>query len=165
MIVGSMVKGKVLLGYASAFIFLIFLASCKEGLLFSDSQSITDGSWKYGNELVFDFEITDTLPVYDLTLDITYDEETFNFENLYCTVKTSFPDGAIIEDLVSFEMQTISALENTKCKGSHCQIPIILQEGIAFNQLGTYRIGFEQNGRQENLQGIEKLTLTVIKKK
>ena len=143
---------------------LSLIWSCNSDEIYAERQNISGDFWPYGQSIDFDFEVKDTVPLYDLRLNVTYDQSNYHFENLYCKVKTSFPDGTLIEDLISFEMQTPSALENTVCRGNSCTLPIFLQENIAFNQVGKYKLSFEQFGRVDSLGGVEALALSVVRK-
>lgn len=147
------------------FLTILVLSSCNSDVIFQEKLDVDPVGWLADSKLEFGFEISDTLPLYDLKLDVFYDETAYKYENLYVKVFTTFPDGARIEDMISFEMQTSSALENTSCMSETCQLPVYLQQGIGFNQAGLYKLSFEQYGRVDTLLGIKKLQLTVIKDK
>lgn len=155
---------KLLLSWLWLIAGLSLIWSCNSDEVYAERQNISGDFWPYGQSIDFDFEVKDTVPLYDLRLNVTYDQSNYHFENLYCKVKTSFPDGTLIEDLISFEMQTPSALENTVCRGNSCTLPIFLQENIAFNQVGNYKLSFEQFGRVDSLGGVEALALSVVRK-
>lgn len=140
----------------------VFLISCNSNVVYKGNYPIESQQLTYTDSVEFAFDIEDTTSTYDLVLGITYDEVEFAYENLYTTINTYFPNGTIINDLVSFDFRTDSAIENTICKSGKCTIPIYLQTGIGFNQVGNYRISFIQNSRDSILRGLHNFDFEVV---
>ena len=146
--------------------FLVFFVgffqwSCQNDIIFESSQIIDNQTWTYADQLAFSFEITDTLKVYSLFLDITHDVD-FQFQNLYTNIYTTFPSGEQLKELASLELTTKGTLWLGNCNRKSCTLSIPIQEAAYFSEVGNYTVALEQFMRQDSLQGVEKFTFRIV---
>jgi gliding motility-associated lipoprotein GldH len=141
----------------------ISLVACEQDVIFHQSQDVKD-PWKYREELSFEYEISDTMPAYDMTIDIEH-LPTFAYENLYLNTTTIFPDGKSTTYPISFQLANEKGEWSGDCSGENCNMSIEMSSGAFFKTTGKYRLVFEQYSREDNLGGIRSIAITVKKTK
>lgn len=144
------------------FITCLGLAGCTKNSIYAETRELPDGVWNYPNLLNFEFEISDTLSVYNLDLEIEHSTD-FPYQNLYSRIFTGFPSGNRLEKILSLELADKSGKWQGKCSGSRCKLNIPIQENAYFNQVGRYSLALEQYMRQDSLPGVFAVSLMVIK--
>lgn len=140
----------------------LFLGGCNSNIVYKASKEIPGGVWSYQDTLLFDFNIEDTLSVYNLNLEIEHSPE-FSYQNLYTRIFTGFPSGDRARQVVSLELADKSGMWQGKCGKNKCLLKIPIQENAYFNQRGAYSMTIEQYMRQDNLPGVYGFTLSIEK--
>jgi len=143
-----------------SFSLLLGLSACGPNYHFSTTVDIPDEAWNYDQVLDFEFEIEDTLQIYNLLLDITHDKE-FSYQNLYTRIGTFFPSGQDIKETLSLELASKVGEWQGDCGGRYCKVQIPIQEGAFFNQAGKYKISLEQFMRKNPIQGIKTISFHI----
>ncbi|MDX1409397.1 MAG: gliding motility lipoprotein GldH [Saprospiraceae bacterium] len=142
---------------------LLVLAGCQsERIVYQEKQSVEDIAWEYGEQLGFDFDVTDTARSYRLELEITHTTD-FQWENIYLQIVTDYPTDASRTDVVSFELSAPDGTWYGKCRRGQCTVRIPLQQNVSFRHPGIHRLSFEQYMREEQLFGIEALRLRLVR--
>lgn len=149
---------KVSILFFSALIF--FLSACGPKTIYEHKISLPE-RWSYDYPINFEFIIEDSIPSYDLILEIEHQND-YNFQNIYTKMSTVFPDETKKEQIISLTLVDQMNQWAGKCNSGFCITQIGLSENIYFSQLGKYTIKIEQYGRQDNLMGIKSLTLKVV---
>lgn len=139
----------------------LILSGCGPDIVFEKTVDL-NGLWTYDNIQSFDFEVTDTLPSYDLLLDVKHDK-AFGYQNIYTKVKTIFPDQKEVEHVISLNLTDSNNHWVGDCNAENCIAPLILSENIYFKTEGVYKIIIQQNGRTDSLNGIQSLHFTLSK--
>ena len=144
-------------------LFLLFLLyGCSDSIVYDHSVPIVDGIWTYNNYVPFEFEIEDTSSLYRLNLEVNHSTD-YTFQNLYVKFRTSYPSDSVREDIVSLELADENGLWNGTCRGGNCSVSIPLQEKTFFQSQGKYGIQLEQYMRQDSLEGIYSISLSLEK--
>ena len=146
------------------FLFLpvIFIISCDKGKVFEDNIEIPDGLWNRNYYAEFKVEITDTISLHNLFINVR-NRSDYPFSNLYLFVKTTAPEGSIIRDTVEY----ILADNKGKWLGSGLgsvwfnQFPY--KRSVRFPVSGQYNITIEQAMRVGKLSSIVNIGLRVEK--
>ena len=138
----------------------VFLG-CQNHVIFEDSHTIQNQTWTYANRIAFPFEITDTLKVYSLFLDITHDAN-FRFQNLYTNIYTSFPSGEQLKELASLELTTKGTIWLGDCNNKYCKLSIPIQDAAYFSEVGKYTVTLEQYMRQDSLKGVHEFSFRIV---
>lgn len=139
---------------------LLLLSGCGQDVFYEESFKPEDGIWKYEDEASFEFDINDISVSYNMYLDITHSAD-YPFQNLYINIYSSFPDGDIISDQHSLELQESGGQWIGGCSSGACEVRFILKEGMRFSELGSYGIRLEQYTRTEALKGVIDLSLVI----
>lgn len=140
--------------------FLLLLAACGPKYAINKTYNITDSAWVYADSLRFEFDIADTITLYDLSLGVKHSTD-FNYQNLYARISTQFPDGTRLSKPLSLELADKAGIWQGDCNSKTCTIEIPIQEGAYFNQLGKYIITIEQFMRDSVVSGVQRITLKV----
>ena len=136
------------------------VVSCNSGVLFEKKVLIPEEGWTYNDNIQFEFNINDTLTVYNLNLKVNH-SRSFPYQNLYTNIHTTFPDGQKLSQTVSFELAGKGGIWQGQCNNHSCELNIPIQTNAYFNQKGKYTIAIEQFMRNDSIQGINALALEI----
>ena len=140
-----------------------FLSSCHPGKVhYQEAHAFEGETWNYSDTIHFAFSIQDTLQRYNLYLDVGHRDD-YPFQNLYVNIHSKTPKGELIKDQHSLELQEKDGFWMGDCRGKSCELRFILREGLAFPEIGEYKISVEQYSREENLKGIQSLGIYLEK--
>lgn len=140
----------------------LLLSACGPNYQFSESIDIPAENWTYDNVIDFDFQIVDTLQIYNLILDVTHHQD-FPYQNLYTRIGTYFPSGQDLTKVLSLELANKAGSWQGKCSGKYCTVQIPIQEGAYFNATGDYKIRLEQFMRKNPIPGIKNISFHIEK--
>lgn len=139
---------------------MVALAGCDRDRVYSESHRLPEQGWCYGDTIAFGFSITDTSARYNMYLDLDH-TTAYPFQNLYVRIHSVFPDGKVLTEQHSLELQEKTGEWLGGCTGTECAARIVLREQMYFDRPGEYRLSFEQYTRTDCLAGIEKLSLVL----
>jgi gliding motility-associated lipoprotein GldH len=140
------------------------LLACSSDVKFQEEVILPD-LWTYQDTIQFSWQVSDTTSTNEITLDVTYNKDTFSYENLYVYIKTFYPNSEPKTQIVSLNIQDKDAFENRICSDEICNVPILLLNNFRFNALGNHKISLVQHSRQDSLLGIKNLKLSIVKLK
>lgn len=139
---------------------IIFCSSCGEKYIYDKKYDITNQSWKYKDTLNFDFEIKDSMKIYNLYLEIAH-TENYPFQNLYMMTYTKFPNGMRPSQLLNVELaEKTGKWQGEKSSDSWIQ-KVDLQKGAFFNQVGKYTLTLTQFMRQDSLPALKSIRFAI----
>lgn len=142
------------------FLICIFvLTSCGPKVIYEHHIDVPQ-KWAYKDSLFYEFEISDTLKPYDISLDIDH-QTTFGFENLYIYAVTVFPEGKRSANPVPLQLADTSGDWIGKCDDEECQIHINIAGASYFKTAGKYKIIICQHSRQDLLEGIGSIAVKI----
>lgn len=140
-----------------SFIALLFsLSACGADFVYEKKYYLEGEVWKYSDTLRFDFEIEDSVHIYNLYLEVAHSKD-YKFQNIYTRIFTTFPSGQRIEEVLSLELTEKGAAWLGDCRSNYCTLRIPIQEGAYFDQAGQYAISLEQYMRSSPVQGIKSI--------
>lgn len=138
----------------------LILFACGPTYVIDKTYDIANNEWTYTDSLHFEFEIKDTLKLYDLIIELKHSTD-FAYQNLYTQIHTTFPDGMRLNKPVSLEIANPAGEWQGKCSSKSCTIEIPIQQGAYFNQIGNYAITLEQYMRENPVKGVQSVALKV----
>jgi gliding motility-associated lipoprotein GldH len=148
--------------YLTGALFLVFIISaCQPTPFYEEEISVDPLGWPYDQKKIFEVNVTDTLPLYDMHLNVIHDD-TYSYQNLYLKVTTSFPHKDAKEEQLSIDLAEKNGQWIGKCSGGRCKLKVYLLEKFKFASAGKYSFAFEQYGRDPNLKGIDELSLSLF---
>lgn len=157
-----MLSSNRLLPFGFSAVLLLSLFSCGPSYHFSESVDIPTEDWTYDNVVDFEFQIEDTLQIYNLILAITHHQD-YAYQNLYTRIGTYFPSGQNLRETLSLELADKAGRWQGNCSGKYCTVEIPIQEGAYFNAAGDYKISLEQYMRKDPIAGIKNISFHIEK--
>jgi len=146
------------------FVVIIAFNSCDPPAFFKQTYPIPQQTWNADSILNFSFVVEDTLSTYSMYMDIVHHND-YPFQNLYVKLHSYFPDGLVVSEQHSLELQEKNGVWMGDCGKDFCELRFILREQMIFNQLGEHRLSVEQYTRRSDLQGLKSIGLWIDKKK
>lgn len=146
-------------GFLGLFLFVIY--GCGPNPIVENEITFSETGWSDAQPLSTSFTIQDTTAVYDLVLELTHTTD-YPHQNVYTKIKTTFPDGKILDKTVSLELASKAGRWFGNCGSSSCSIQIPIQQNAYFNQPGQYSITVEPYMRVDPIEGLEQLAFWVI---
>lgn len=117
----------------------VALAACGRETLLDQSRELPAAGWSATDTLDFQFEVTDTLAVYDILVDLAH-ATTYPNQNVYVKVLTEFPNGAKLDQTLSLELANRAGRWFGDCDAESCDFEVAIQRSAFFNQTGQHRI-------------------------
>lgn len=144
----------------SSLLLTLLLSACGPEYIYEKSYNISEEGWTYDDTLNFELDITDTVGLYTLYLDIQHTTD-YSFQNLYTRIYTAFPTGERLQKEVSLELAYKAGAWKGDCNKKVCHTKIPIQENAFFNMQGKHIITLEQFMRESPITGIRKIAFKV----
>ena len=136
------------------------LLSCGPDYLYEKSFEIANKEWTYEDTLNFEVEISDTLKIYNLYLDIEHSTD-YAMQNIYILIYTKFPSGERIKERVAVDFADKTGRWYGECNAEVCNLRVNIQKGAFFNSVGKHLFTIEQFMRINPLPGIKSIALRI----
>ena len=138
---------------------ILLFSSCGPNTIFDQKKDIPN-PWSYSDQIIFEYEVQDTVKAYNLLLAINHEIE-FSYENIYLNVTTVFPDGKKITNPVSFQLADSQTDWIGDCGSKNCDIEIEMSSKAYYKKQGNYQLIFEQHSRKDSIVGINSLSVKI----
>lgn len=135
--------------------------SCNNHVVFQEREEMPDMMWTYSNPLGFNVEINDTAALYDIYLDVEHSRD-FTYGNLYIGLKVISAGKDTSFQRISIALADKLGQWLGTCKGNECSRQFLISDKYQFTETGNNQIIVEQNSREEELQGIKSIELTIL---
>ena len=146
------------------FFFLICIfASCGKDEFFDEDKSVDGGIWNSKSTIEFEVDITDTISSYDIFIDFRHNDN-YEYSDIYLLFDIEFPNTKIANDTVHIVMQDHTGKWFGKNSGSLIQNHVMIKPNIRFPLSGKYKMRIKHAMRDEKLNGIEDVGITISKK-
>jgi gliding motility-associated lipoprotein GldH len=133
------------------------IISCDEKRVYDHYASFGTEGWGKQNIVSFPFDISDTLEVYDLFIQLRNTNE-YEYANLFLITELQFPDGFHVVDTLEYKMTDAYGYWLGTGFTDMKENKLFYKEGFKFPQLGNYEMHIQQAMRKrEDLKGIEHL--------
>lgn len=142
------------------FLLVLIAVGCGPTVVYEKAVDVGD-SWSYEEELVYEFEVTDTARVYELEFRLLHSAD-YPFQNLYVNLSTTYPDGHVAIDAVSLAVADKRGQYYGQCSGAKCTLPIQLHEDFKFQQTGKHQLSIAQHSRKQDLPDVYGGTLRLV---
>jgi len=132
---------------------LLGISGCNEKSVFEATQSIPNQKWVYEDTLWFETNISDTLALYNVSLNVRHTNE-YEYNNLWLKLVTIYPDGNTEEAPLNIPMADDDGQWYGTGLGSILENNIIIQQRALLQTRGAYRFGVVQNMRESPLEEV-----------
>jgi gliding motility-associated lipoprotein GldH len=144
--------------------YILILTGCSQDRVFEQYVSLKNDEWFLSQRPNFYYEIKDTSARYNVYFNVRH-TGNYNYSNLFVYFLLQGPKSPLEKKRLEFRL----AEEDGKWLGSGLgdvysnQIEILHE--VKFQKPGVYSFGFEQNMRDNPLQGIEDVGVLIAKAK
>lgn len=139
----------------------LFFVQCESPHYYQELRS-TGGNWEKNTPLDYEFEISDTAALYDFYL-LSRNNNRYPYSNLYLITEFSNPAGEKFNDTLQYFLSFPDG-EWIGDGNSLKELFLLYRENISFKDTGNYKLKVWQGMREDQLAGIEDLSLIVDKK-
>jgi gliding motility-associated lipoprotein GldH len=129
-------------------------------VIFQERKDLPDMVWKYSDPLEFSTEIANKDESFNLYLDIEHSRD-FAYGNLYTGITVISPGGDSTFYRISIDLADKLGQWLGTCKGNECSRQFLIAKQYQFVEAGNNRIIVEQYSRDEDLEGIKSIELTI----
>ena len=139
---------------------LVCLVQC-DSPHFYQEQISTRNNWNQDSAVTFQFEVKDTVGKYDFFL-LSRNNNEYPYNNLYLFTRLTNPKGEKFTDTLQYYL----AFQDGEWVGkgnSLKELYLLYRENISLKDTGLYKLSVWHGMREENLKGIEDLSLIVDK--
>jgi len=132
-----------------SFLFLI-LISCDPNMVYDEYVHMEDGIWKWTDAREFRADITDTISLHNIYLQIRHSVE-YPMSNLYMFVHVKGPTGQILTDTINMILAAPDGRWNGSGTGKLRELQLLYRSQAQFGKSGTYVFTIEQGMRNPEL--------------
>lgn len=142
---------------------LVLFASCDDAnKIFEETQDLPNQVWNKDHMVEYSFDIADTTQHYNIVVNLRH-TNYYETSNLWLMVYTTYPDGNQQEQRLELTLADGNGEWFGKCTGDICNVQQFIQQKVYFNQMGTYKLVFEQIMRTDELKDVLAFGLRVEK--
>ncbi len=132
----------------------VCILSCnRDKVYFSESKEIPSHSWENTNAVVLEFDVTDTVALYDFLIDIRHGTQ-YPFSNLFLFTEMTFPNGKMATDTIECQLADERGEWLGSGGGSIFEASFIFKERKKFPITGKYKFEIRHGMRETSLEGI-----------
>lgn len=152
---------------------ILGLWGCSEHPLFEENQDIENASWKMDQPKHFEFEVTDTVSVFNFFVNIRNGQE-YPFSNIYLFVDMEDPHGEKSRDVIECKLANEhgewlgsgvgTIKENRLLFATHQFRKYTANKENTYGVPGRYKIDISHGMRVDDLTGIYDIGLRISKK-
>lgn len=143
--------------------FFLFLISCHQNEVFFSYQSLPKSGWNKDSLLTFNFQVTDTVPKYDVFIQVRH-YGNYPYQNLWLFLENKNVRKNIIKkDTIEFFLADEFGKWLGNGSGAIKEMPVYYRQQIHFPDSGRYQILIGQGMRDSLLVGIEKVGIRIEK--
>ena len=143
---------------------LILSISCNQRQVYEKYKKIPEYIWNLHFEVPFDFDIKDTVAVYNIYLNVR-NASIYPFSNLWIYVDKQNPKGIQTRSRYEFILANPDGSWKGDGLGDIFDNHMLLEERIRFPMVGTYTYTFQHCMRVDNLPAIMDIGLEIEKVK
>jgi gliding motility-associated lipoprotein GldH len=143
--------------------FIFFLStSCDHKTIYSENKIVENDVWKAGHKLVYEFDVPDTVTLYNFLLNVRHTTE-YKYSNLYLFISTKLPDGQTGRDTLELILADKEGKWFGRGIGKMRDYQVLLKRAVRLPKAGKYRFIIEQAMREEELKGISDVGIQITK--
>lgn len=148
--------------YGVLFIAFLFFTQCDSPHYYQEQKSVGN-EWDKDSPLTFNFEIKDTADTYNFSF-LSRNTNEYPYANFYIFTKLVDPKGQEFTDTLQYYLafqdgEWIGKGQNLK------ELYLVYRENVALKDTGNYKLSVWHGMRDENLIGIQDISLIVDKNK
>ena len=131
-------------------VLLLHFHSCDSDMVYDQFEELDQGMWTWNDALEFEAEISDTLSLHNIYLQVRHTTE-YPMSNLYMFVHVKSPTGQHMKDTINMILAAPDGKWTGKGNGNIRELMLLYRKQTKFRVPGTYIFTLEQAMRQETL--------------
>lgn len=139
---------------------IILCVGCNHSVLTSHYETIPDGGWNADSTLVFPFEITDSLAMYDIIMNVRH-TDAYPYQNIWLFTRLYADTICLQSDTLEFYLADSRGRWLGNGFGRLHDMPMMQRHNVGFEVPGCYRLEVQQAMREDVLCGISDFGVTV----
>jgi gliding motility-associated lipoprotein GldH len=124
--------------------------SCDSHMVYDHFEQLEKGMWTWDDRLDFETEISDTVAMYDIYLQVRHTID-YPLSNLYMFLHIKSPEGQYLKDTVQMILAAPDGNWKGRGNGYIRELRLLYRKQTRFRVPGTYVFSLEQAMRQEQL--------------
>lgn len=157
-----MTRGLNRFSFHITLISLLLLLSCNGKVVYTDSLSMDNETWKLMNIATFKVPISDTINSNNVIFTVR-NGSSFPFRNIYLFVTTTSPDGKAITDTLQYNLADEKGRWYGKGFGDIHELNLPYKSNVFFPAKGIYEFKIQHGMRVEDLKGVYDFGLKIEK--
>lgn len=157
-----MTRGLNRFSFHITLISLLLLLSCNGKVVYTDSLSMDNETWKLMNIATFKVPISDTINSNNVIFTVR-NGSSFPFRNIYLFVTTTSPDGKAITDTLQYNLADEKGRWYGKGFGDIHELNLPYKSNVYFPAKGIYEFKIQHGMRVEDLKGVYDFGLRIEK--
>jgi gliding motility-associated lipoprotein GldH len=141
-------------------VILIMLSSCSHGVLYQKYTSIPNSEWDMKAPVTFKLNVTDTTSYYNVFVNVR-NADNYAYSNLYLFIDITSPMHTKERDTLECILADPSGRWMGEGLGDIWDNKILFKRNVRFPKSGEYDITYTQAMREDKLQMIMDVGLTV----
>jgi gliding motility-associated lipoprotein GldH len=138
----------------------LLLAACGYNPVFQQNKSIPSDHWNKDSIVSINVPVVDTISYHDIYVDIR-NLNSYPYSNLYLFVNVIAPNGDNVTDTIEYRLADDYGtwLGKKSSRIWDCRLPF--RAMVKFAQTGLYTFNIKQGMRNDELEGISDVGLTI----
>jgi len=137
----------------------VLTAACSGNTVYSEFRGIPQEGWDKDSTLVFEVNITDTLAAYDIVLSVRHGQD-YPYQNIWFFVDN---DRSMQADTLEYYLADQRGRWLGNGFGDKKDMPCLIAQTVRFPHAGIYTYRVRHGMREDLLQGVCEVGLTVDK--
>lgn len=140
----------------------LILFSCIRNVVYTESTTMKEKTWKLNDIPVFSIPIKDTVTSNNIYF-VLRTGSSYPYRNIYLFVTTSSPDNKRITDTLQYQLADEKGNWYGKGFGDIHELKLPYKSGIFFPVAGFYQISIQHGMRIEDLKGVYDIGIRIEK--
>ena len=142
-------------------VFFFTLSACDTNNLFNQNEDVPE-LWNKNHKINFSVDVKDTISPFNFYINMRNTTD-YQYSNIYLFLETKFPNGMYAIDTVELFVADVNGKWLGKGLGKNKDNQILFRQRGRFPMKGTYVFSFEQAMKNEDLQGINSIGISIEK--
>lgn len=138
----------------------ILMVGCDSSVVYQENLKIKNASWDQKQKALFEFDIEETADNYELFMNFRHGGE-YPYQNIYLFTTTVSPSGLTAKDTAQMLLADNKGRWLGKGIGDIFDYQFKFKGGKIFPEKGTYTFQLEQAMREEALDNVTDIGITV----
>ena len=140
----------------------IVLVSCGPEAVYQKMNAIPDSNWSQDSTFSYEIDMTNETGLIDLNLEIRH-AGNYPYANLFVFLSSEFPDRKGRVDTIECVLARPTGEWYGSGLGDLYSLSIPFRKNVQFNQEGIYTMRLSHGMRQDTLEGIADIGITLFK--